>query len=73
MTALLTGPALRYRPADIRTLRNDAATGAAILDAIRDWLGGAAPGERLFLYFSGRSHGALLPVVPPDKPDVVTH
>lgn len=62
MTALLTGPALRYRPADIRTLRNDAATGAAILDAIRDWLGGAAPGERLFLYFSGRSHGALLPV-----------
>lgn len=52
--------AAEYHPEAIRLLTDAAATRAGILDAIESWLiEGSAPGERVFLHFSG--HGAQLP------------
>lgn len=51
--ALLTGR-LGYAPADIKVLADAAASREAILSTFDEWLSaGTAPGERVFLYFSG--------------------
>ena len=52
VSKLLTSK-LGFSPGAIRVLRDDAATGAAILDNIGTWLLGAGPGEQIYFYFSG--------------------
>lgn len=45
------------QPENIRILRDEQATREAILSAARDWLiGGAPPGARLYLHYSGHGH-----------------
>ena len=51
---MLRSNQLGYDEADIRVLADGAATREAILAAIEEWLiGGTAPGDRAFFYFSG--------------------
>src|SRR5882757_5859438 len=50
---LLTG-SLGYKDADIKVLRDSAATRVAVLDNLRSWLGETKPGERAFFYFAGQ-------------------
>ncbi|MCF3641121.1 caspase family protein [Rhizobium sp. TRM95111] len=47
---------LGFRPEQIRLLKDEAATKAAILAGVEEWLvAGTSPGDRAYLYFSG--HG----------------
>lgn len=55
MRKLLTG-VLGYKDSEIRILRNEQATRAAILEGLKEWLGETKPGERAFFYFVGHGH-----------------
>lgn len=50
---------LGYGKAQVKVLADKAATKAAILDGVADWLGkGTKPGERAYLYFAGHGYFA---------------
>ena len=67
MKRLLTGT-LGFAEADIRVLKNQEATKAAILGGIRDWLvGGTQPGERTYFFYVG--HGYYQPDQNGDETD----
>lgn len=55
MQTLLTG-SLGYQPGDVRLLLDDQASGGAILDGLRNWLGQSKPGERVFFYYAGQGY-----------------
>jgi hypothetical protein len=65
--SLLTGT-LQFKPAEIRVLTDDKATRQAILSSMDEWLiAGTAPGDRVYLYFSG--HGLQVKDISGDEED----
>jgi len=65
--ALLTGT-LSFKPEAVRVLTDDKASREAILSSVNDWLiAGTAPGDRIYLYFSG--HGLQVKDVSKDEED----
>ena len=65
--SLLTGT-LRFKPEEIRVLTDDKATRQAILSSMDEWLiAGTAPGDRVYLYFSG--HGLQVKDISGDEED----
>lgn len=65
--SLLVGP-LGFKPEGVRVLTDEAATRAAILSSIDEWLiDGTKPGDRIYLYFSG--HGLQVKDLNGDEAD----
>ncbi|WP_428428511.1 caspase family protein [Pararhizobium sp.] len=65
--ALLTGM-LQFKPEAIRVLTDEKATRQAMLSSMDEWLvAGTAPGDRVYLYFSG--HGLQVKDVSGDEED----
>jgi hypothetical protein len=65
--ALLTGT-LRFKPEAVRVLTDEKATRQAMLSSMDEWLvAGTAPGDRVYLYFSG--HGLQVKDVSGDEED----
>ena len=65
--SLLTGT-LRFKPEAIRVLTDEKATRQAMLSSMDEWLvAGTAPGDRVYLYFSG--HGLQVKDVSGDEED----
>ncbi len=67
MEGLLTGT-LGFDRSAIRVLKDEQATGAAILSSIEEWLvAGTQPGDRAYLYYSG--HGLQVTDLDDDEDD----
>ncbi len=65
--ALLTGT-LKFKPGAIRVLTDEKATRHAMLSSMDEWLiAGTAPGDRVYLYFSG--HGLQVKDISGDEED----